>query len=103
MMKFKCKHCNKEILIPFLTIHPTQQSIIDEMIAGVDINKITLRALGESIGVENKPQIIKHHLNQLIAGGYINMIDGKKVLSESIMYPNEQIPPMSVDEKEYYN
>ena len=52
-------------------MHPTQQKIL-QLAEKQDISNLTLRAMGELVGIKNSPQIIKHHLQQLKIKGLLN-------------------------------
>jgi repressor LexA len=68
-------------------MHPAQLKII-KIAETQDITKIGYRKLGQMIGVSH-PQLVKHHVNQLIKKGYIkidkslNIIDQFKLASET--------------------
>ena len=57
-------------------MHPIQGKLLD-ILDGKEYSDSTLRSLGKEIGEGNSPQKIKHHLNQLVKYGYLNIISGK--------------------------
>lgn len=68
-------------------MHPNQVKIL-KIAEGQDITKIGYRKLGQMIGVPH-PQLVKHHVNQLIKKGYIkvdkslNIIDQFRLANEN--------------------
>ena len=58
-----------------VTLHRTQEKLME--LEDNQLN-LTLREIGEFIGVKY-PQAIKHHLNQLIKWGYIDIIGGQRI------------------------
>lgn len=53
-------------------MHPTQRAILDLM-KQHDLGKMSLRQVAKLVGVENSPQIVKHHLLQLEKMGLIQL------------------------------
>lgn len=70
-------------------LHPTQQKILD-LSEKQDITKIGYRKLGELVGV-NHPQLVKHHLNQLIQKGFIKIDKSLNVLSQMKISDENQV------------
>lgn len=63
-----CPNCGCETLtvqFPPKIEHETQKKLL-KLIEGGAINDLTLREIGQLVAVIDKPQIIKHHLDQLI-------------------------------------
>src|SRR5258708_1155627 len=58
----------------------TQQKLLD-LTKKEDITKLSLRQIGEKIGIKNSPQLIKHHLSQLQKKGHINLEKRMNVFS----------------------
>ncbi len=54
------------------SMHQTQQKLLD-LIGRQDLGKMSLRQIAKLVGVENKPQIVKHHLLQLEKAGLIQL------------------------------
>jgi len=76
--KFVCEKCGLVATEKLLVrLHPIQEKIFN-LIENeeLDTDKITLRKIGEHIGTKS-PQKVKHHLNQLVRYGYLNIINGK--------------------------
>lgn len=44
-------------------MHPNQKALL-ELIQGEDISKMSLREIGEKVGIKH-PQQVKHHIDQL--------------------------------------
>lgn len=59
-----------------IAAHPIQQAILDE-VAGKSIDSMSLRAIGERVGIEGSPQQIKHHLGQMVKYGFLDVVDGR--------------------------
>lgn len=53
-------------------MHKIQEKIL-QLMETRNIGKLTLRAIGEAVGEPNKPQKIKHHLDQLAKKGLIRV------------------------------
>lgn len=51
-------------------MHPKQQAI-HELSKTTDLSKMTLREIGIAVGIGEKPQIVKHHLEQLYKNGIL--------------------------------
>ncbi len=54
-------------------LHIKQQLILSMLESGKDLGAMTLRGIAEDIGAPGKPQIAKHHLDQLEKRGLIQM------------------------------
>ncbi len=63
----------------WITLHHIQADIITALQAGkIDLNKDTLRHIASLTGEPKcSPNKIKHHLQQLVKLGVINIIDGQ--------------------------
>ena len=48
---------------PFINVH--MQNLINLQKSGVDVHSLPLREVARQIGIEGKPQIVKHHLAKL--------------------------------------
>jgi predicted ArsR family transcriptional regulator len=60
-----------------IAAHPVQARIV-EVVANRGIDDLTLRALGQAIGIASaSPQQIKHHLQQLVRYGFLDIVSGK--------------------------
>lgn len=60
-----------------IAAHPIQQAIMDE-VCGKGIDELSLREIGERIGVKaNAPQQVKHHLNQMLKYGFLDLVGGR--------------------------
>jgi hypothetical protein len=70
-----------------IAVHPVQKKLF-EFFANNEVgydNQVSLRKMASEIGMPGEsPQKIKHHLLQLVRYGYINIIDGKYVVSLKI-------------------
>jgi hypothetical protein len=55
--------------------HPIQQALLEEA-AGKGIEDLSLREIGKKIGV-GSPQKIKHHLQQMVKYGFLDIVEGK--------------------------
>ena len=67
-----------------IACHPLQAAII-ELVINKDIDGLTLRAIGDKIGIKsNSPQKVKHHLTQLVKYGFLDIVGGKYVLGKYI-------------------
>lgn len=68
-----------------IVLHPIQMQIITAMREGMELETETLRSVATCIQKQNllvknhkySPQQIKHHLEQLVKLGVINVINGK--------------------------
>ncbi len=61
-------------------LHPTQQAIL-ELAEKENIGELSLRQIGQRVGIPNSPQMVKYHLSQLEKRGLIK-IDKPKYLIE---------------------
>ena len=73
-----------------IVLHPTQTQIIQAMREGEELEWHTLRSLAERIRDKTNlrqepesPQRIKHHLQQLVKLGVVNIIDGKYINNDT--------------------
>lgn len=60
-------------------MHPIQEKIL-QLIGRENIGKMTLRAIGGAIGEPDKPQKIKHHLDQLAKKGLLKIDKSKNII-----------------------
>ena len=65
--KFKCPNCGcKTLNIPSnKELNKTQIDLLG-LINQVNVSGKTLREIGSYFGIEDSPQLVKHHLNQLV-------------------------------------
>jgi len=54
-------------------MHPIQKKLIDLIDSREDAGSLSLRKMAEIVGVPNRPQTIKHHLQQLEKNGLIQI------------------------------
>ena len=63
-----------------IAAHPVQvrlaQLVVGHRIGNRGIDGMTLREIGRKVG-ESSPQKIKHHLNQLVKYGFLDIVGGK--------------------------
>lgn len=60
-----------------IAAHPYQQAILNLAEAG-KLDGMSLRAIAEAIGAPTpSPQIIKHHVSQMIRYGFLDIVGGK--------------------------
>lgn len=59
-----------------IAAHPVQVAIV-ELVAGRGIDDLTLRAIGKHVGAGASPQQVKHHLQQLVRYGFLDIVGGK--------------------------
>lgn len=61
-----------------IAAHPVQAGIL-ELAANDTLNGLSLRQIAERIGLEkgSTPQIIDHHLKQMVRYGFLDIIGGK--------------------------
>ena len=78
----KNKRINKKRFV--IAAHPIQQKIMDLVQdSSVDLNKMTLRKIGEEVGLgDNCPQKVKHHLLMLVRYGFLNVVNGKYQIND---------------------
>ena len=68
----------KEIIIIKIAIHPVQARIMKQLKSKeIDLEGDTLREIAKKIKWKESPQIIKHHLEQLVKLGAIQKIYGQ--------------------------
>ena len=72
----------KKFVTVMVCLHPIQVEIINLMRKGITIENHTLRSIGSLLSIKNgelfnSPQLIKHHLTQLVKLGVLNVINGK--------------------------
>jgi hypothetical protein len=69
---FECHNCGCKTLsiTAIKELNKTQEDLL-KLINQVNLNGKTLRDIGDFIGIENKPQLVKHHLEQLVKKDYI--------------------------------
>jgi repressor LexA len=60
-------------------MHPIQTKLI-HLLNHQELGGLSLRQISKLLGVENKPQIVKHHLLQLEKAGLIQSNPGKNVI-----------------------
>lgn len=60
-------------------MHQIQEKIL-QLVDKENVGKMTLRAIGDAIGEPNKPQKIKHHLDQLAKKGLIKVDKNKDII-----------------------
>jgi hypothetical protein len=58
-----------------IAAHPIQQRILDAVASG-KIERTTLRGIGGIVGVSS-PQQVKHHLQQMVKYGFLDIVGGK--------------------------
>lgn len=68
-----------------VAVHPTQMRIL-ELVAGTGVDEMTLREIGELIGVGATPQKVKHHLIQLVRYGFLDIVAGKYRIGRALKY-----------------
>ena len=74
---------NKEIIMIKIAVHPVQARIIEQLkLKEIDLEGDTLREIAQKIKWKESPQIIKHHLEQLVKLGAIQKIYGRYVYQE---------------------
>ena len=66
-----------------IAAHPVQVKIV-ELVAGRGIDELTLRAIGQKVGVGASPQQIKHHLTQLVRYGFLDIVSGKYRIGKAL-------------------
>lgn len=76
--------------------HPLQEKLL-ELIGKEDIQRWTLRRIGIAIG-EPHPQKVKHHLNQLVRWGHVNIVGGKYKLNLML---NKKPEKLQIGEEEF--
>lgn len=59
-----------------IAAHQVQVKIV-ELVANRGIDDLTLRAIGQQVGVGTSPQQVKHHLTQLVRYGFLDIVGGK--------------------------
>lgn len=70
----------KEIITIKIAIHPVQFRIMTELKARrINLDNDTLREIAKKIKWKESPQIIKHHLEQLVKLGAVQKIFGQYV------------------------
>lgn len=68
-----------------IAAHPIQQAILDLVSESeIAFGEMSLRSIGEKIGVKNKPQQIKHHLTQMVRYGFLDVVGGKYKIGSSL-------------------
>ena len=70
-----------------IAAHPIQVKLV-ELVVGHGITNhgidgMTLRAIGAKVG-EASPQKVKHHLNQLVKYGFLDIVGGKYRLGKAL-------------------
>lgn len=71
-----------------MRLHPTQEKIVDFINKnGGNIENLTLRDIGESIGVGRQPQVVAHHIQQLEKKGYLRRDPSNKNRITSLKTP----------------
>ena len=68
----------KQIILMPANVHVVKAKIMELVMSRkVDINTMTLREIGNMIGIsEEKPQQVKHHLEQLVSMGTLEKRGG---------------------------
>jgi len=66
-----------------IAAHPLQVAIA-ELVANRGIDDLSLRAIGQQVGPEVSPQQIKHHLQQLVRYGFLDIVSGKYRLGKAL-------------------
>lgn len=69
---------DKQIVLMPVCVHVVKAKIMELIMSNkVDINTLTLREIGDLVGIaEDKPQQIKHHLEQLVSMGTLEKRKG---------------------------
>ena len=60
-------------------MHTIQEKLL-ALIRHQDIGALSLRQIGKLIGIDNKPQVVKHHLLQLEKSGLIQLNSNKGII-----------------------
>jgi len=61
----------------FIAAHPIQRQIL-QMVAEGKVKGMVLRDIAKVVGIKtNHPQQVKHHLNQMVKYGYLDIIGGE--------------------------
>jgi hypothetical protein len=62
-----------------VAVHPIQAELWKHGLAGNIKPDMSLREIGELLGLKDEPQKIKHHLQRMVSMGSIDYIGGKYV------------------------
>ncbi len=63
-----------------IAVHWIQAEIIHGLQSGhINLQRDSLRAIGEMIGLKNEPQKIKHHLGSLVKLGVIDIVNNQYI------------------------
>ena len=80
--KFNMKESRpkKIVITTKIAVHPIQAKLAMAMKSGdIDLDRDTLRDMCKKIGIKDSPQIIKHHLEQLLKLGILQKVYGQYV------------------------
>lgn len=64
-------------------MHEIQKRLLHLIAQGQNLGQLTLREIGKRIGEKDKPQKIKHHLNQLEKKGLIKINKSKELIEKA--------------------
>lgn len=67
-----------------IAAHPVQVKIV-ELVADRGIDDLTLRAIGARVGAGASPQQVKHHLQQLVRYGFLDIVGGKYRVGKALV------------------
>jgi repressor LexA len=82
-----------------MELHPVQEKIVAYLRSKKgNIEDLSLRDIGEQIGVGKKPQIIAHHLKQLELKGYLVKSDSDKKVYQVLKSPISEVVYINVYE-----
>ena len=74
----------KELITIQIAVHPIQKSIIEGIKSGkIELENDTLREIAKKLQWKESPQLIKHHLEQLVKLGAIQKIYGQYTYLQS--------------------
>ncbi len=72
----------KEYVYIKIALHPIQVRLIEAFKKkSIDIGYDTLRGICKKIGIESSPQKVKHHLQQLVKLGILDVVGGLYVIN----------------------
>ena len=75
-----------------MKLHKHQEALLNLLKEnGGDLTKMTLRAMGREIGVEDRAQVIVHHLEQLENKGFIRRREKQKRVYDVLQVPVKSV------------
>jgi len=72
-----------EVSVVQIAAHPIQVRIV-QLVIGRGIDDLSLREIGEQIGCPGSPQQVKHHLQQLVKYGFLDIVGGQYRLGSTM-------------------